>query len=246
MSEASVEYSPWMVRGRFIDRPNRFLIRCELEESGRVAEAHLPDSGKLKELLLPGRLIYLLPNNDPKRKTNYSAVCVERPDRKGWVSINSVIPNKIAGLAFKHRLLPEYKHWDYVRAEYSKGHSRWDHLLSGQSGEKMVVEVKGVTLVEEDGSAYFPDAVTTRGTKHVLHLADIAEEEGWQASLLFVGQRSDISAVTAADWIDPAFSNALNYAEKCGVQINACRCEVTPEGISLLDSVPVNLNHIKR
>ncbi|MCE7793608.1 DNA/RNA nuclease SfsA [Salipaludibacillus sp. CUR1] len=242
MSLASFDFSPSMTLSYFAERPNRFIIKCILASKGTEIEAHLPDSGRLTELLKPGAEIYLLPNNNPERKTAYSAVCVKRPDGKGWVSLNSTVPNRLSGLALKNNLLPSFEKWNYVRSEFTKGKSRWDHLLETDSGEKMVVEVKGVTLTDNNQTGYFPDAVTARGTKHVLELIDINEEKGWHAALLFVAQRSDIKELKPADWIDPAFSRAMRKADSAGVLTAACRCDVSPRGMRLTDEIPVVLD----
>jgi sugar fermentation stimulation protein A len=225
----------------FIDRPNRFLIRCKLLESGDTVEAHLPDSGRLKELLIKGVELYVLPNSDPARKTKFSAVCVKDLAGDNWVSINATLPNKVAGLAFEQQQLSDFSKWKYLRSEYTKGSSRWDHLLQ-KDDEYMVVEVKGVTLVNRKGTGFFPDAVTARGTKHVLELAEISKEPGWQSAILFVAQRSDIKKLQPAAEIDPDFANALLIAEQAGVTMSACRCHVAPNGVRLLDHVPVELN----
>ncbi|PYZ94009.1 DNA/RNA nuclease SfsA [Salipaludibacillus keqinensis] len=238
MLEAAIKYSDSLVPARFVNRLNRFMISCKLVRDGEEVEAHLPDSGRLKELLISGKELYLLPNANPNRKTKFSAVCVERPDGLGWVSINSQIPNKLAQLAFTHYLLPSFRSWDYERAEFTKGHSRWDHLLKTKD-EKMIVEVKGVTLADENQKGFFPDAVTSRGTKHVLELIEINKEPKWRSALLFVAQREDLTEIRPASHIDPKFAKALKEASIAGVKIIACRSEVTLKGIRLLDEIPV-------
>ncbi|WP_078577408.1 DNA/RNA nuclease SfsA [Salipaludibacillus agaradhaerens] len=241
MSSVFIPYSSSIIRAIFIDRPNRFLIRCQILESGDIIEAYLPDSGRLKELLIQGAELYLLPNSDPRRKTKFSAVCVKDSTSDNWVSINATLPNKLTGLALEQQQLSDFTNWRYLRSEYTKGRSRWDHLLQ-KDDEYMVVEVKGVTLVNRNGTGFFPDAVTARGTKHVLELAEISKELGWRAAILFVSQRSDIKELQPAAEIDPDFTNALLIAEQAGVVLSACRCHVTPNGVRLLDHVPVELN----
>ncbi|WP_280768762.1 DNA/RNA nuclease SfsA [Salipaludibacillus daqingensis] len=240
MTKVKINYSSLMVPSYFVERINRFMIKCKLKESGEKVEAHLPDSGRLKELLIEGQEVYLLPNDNPKRKTRFSAVCVQSADSRGWVSINSQVPNRIAQLAFSSNILLSYKGWEYVRAEYTKGHSRWDHLLK-RDEEQMVVEVKGVTLVNDKKIGFFPDAVTSRGTKHVLELIEINKEKNWKASLLFVAQREDIEEIRPATDIDPVFSEALKSAAKSGVKIVGCRCKVSLDGIQLLDEIPIHI-----
>lgn len=231
-----------LLESKFIERPNRFIIRCVLTETGEIVEAHLADSGRLKELLIPGKQILLHRNNNPNRKTKYSAVIVEREDGLGWVSLNAQLPNKLAKFAVEAKLFKELQSWEYVRSEYKKGHSRWDMLLQKSDDEamQMVIEVKGATLVE-NGVGMFPDAVTSRGTKHVKELGEIVKESGWEAALLFVSQREDIHMVRPAYHIDPKFAKAMTEAKTAGVKLLGCRCKVSPSGIELLDAIDVEV-----
>lgn len=229
-----------LVYSQFIDRPNRFIIRCKLENTNEIVEAHLADSGRLKELLQPNKKVILRSVNDPKRKTKFSAVAVEQEKNTGWVSINSSLPNELAKRAVKNNLFPQLKNWQYLRSEYPKGNSRWDMLL--QKDEKhMVVEVKGVSLASEAGIGYFPDAVTKRGTKHLKELSQIMDEETWRSALIFVAQREDVHEVMPATHIDPAFAEALKEAKEAGVLILGLRCRVTPKGITILDQIKVTI-----
>lgn len=233
------EYPKGLILGKFLERPNRFIIRCSLEETGEIVEAHLADSGRLKEMLIPGKDVFLLKNNNPNRKTKYSAVIIEREDGNGWVSINAQLPNQLARLGVEGQLIDGLRGWKYVRSEYKKGNSRWDLLLENEAGGKMVVEVKGASLVVE-GMGMFPDAVTSRGAKHVLELAEIAKEPGWEAALLFVAQRDDITKLRPAAHIDPAFAEAMKVAKVAGIRLLGIRCHVSPEGVMLLGVIDVD------
>lgn len=229
-----------LVFSQFIERPNRFIIRCHLEKNNEVVEAHLADSGRLTELLVPNKQVILRYVDNPKRKTKFSAVAVEQERGNGWVSINSTLPNELAKMAIENKLFPALANWQYVRSEYRKGNSRWDLLL--QCDEKqMVVEVKGVTLIGEDGIGYFPDAVTKRGTKHITELQQIIGETGWEAAIIFVAQRDDIKEIKPAKHIDPWFSKALQEAKNAGVLILGMRCNVSPKGIEILDEIQVTI-----
>nr|WP_175476024.1 DNA/RNA nuclease SfsA [Evansella caseinilytica] len=239
MPKIVVPFSTNLLAAIFVDRPNRFIVRCQLSDApGELVEAHLADPGRLRELLLPGKKMYLQQSDNPNRKTKYSAVMVEREDGAGWVSINSILPNKLAELAIKQRIFPELSGWEYVRAEFTKGKSRWDFLLSHADGRRMVIEVKGASLVKEQ-IAYFPDAVTTRGAKHVRELADIVNEEGWEAAVLFVVQRSDVMQVKPAEHIDPGFAAAMREAHAAGVLFLGCRCNVAPAAVEIIDQIQV-------
>ncbi|UTR09117.1 DNA/RNA nuclease SfsA [Evansella sp. LMS18] len=227
-----------LIKSTFIERPNRFIVKCRIEESNELAEAHLPDPGRLLELLIPGTVIYLSKSNNPKRKTKYSAVIIEREDGSGFVSVNTIMPNKLAELAVKHRAVDSLKDWNYIRSEFTKGNSRWDMLLSSADGRQMAVEVKGVSLAAEE-KGFFPDAVTKRGAKHVRELAEITLEENWESALIFVTQRSDITSVSPAEHIDPEFAAALAAAEKAGVHLLGLRSEVTLQGMEIVEEIPV-------
>ncbi|MDG5786291.1 DNA/RNA nuclease SfsA [Evansella sp. AB-P1] len=239
MGKMFIPFPSGLLPGIFLERPNRFIIICQLQ-SGEIVTAHLADSGRLKELLLPGKKVYLKNVNDPNRKTNYSAVIVEREDGNGWVSINTMLPNKLAELAIKERFFPSLEEWEYVRSEFKKGGSRWDLLLEHKSGKKMVVEVKGASLLM-NGSGFFPDAVTERGAKHVRELGQIAKEDGWASTLMFVAQREDIVNLYPAKHIDPNFAEAMKEAKQNGVNMIGCRCAVSVNGIEIIDTIPVGV-----
>lgn len=234
---------------RFLERPNRFLLRCALPETeaeacagqsspGRVVEAHLADPGRLVELLLPGRRVWLRPAEpSPTRRTRWSAVLVESPDGRGMVSIDTTLPNRLVGRALQAGGLEEFAGWTLERREAPLGRSRIDFLLGRPDGCRLALEVKSVTLVEE-GVALFPDAVTARGARHVRELARIAGESGWEAAILFVCQRGDADRIHAAERIDPEFALALSQARSAGVRVLGRRCRAELDRLVLADPVP--------
>lgn len=224
-----------LVRARFLRRPNRFVVHAELE-SGREVRAHLPNPGRLEEILVPGRPIRLREAADPDRATDWSAVLARTPDGEGWVSLVTTLPNRLVGQALEAGALEELSGWGLDRAEPSIGDSRLDFLLE-RDGARMALEVKSVTL-ERRGVGLFPDAVTERGTRHLRELAGLSGREGWSAAVLFVAQRDDVRAVTAAPDIDPAFAGALAEARTAGVRVLARRCVVRPDGVALGGALP--------
>ncbi|MBM7097525.1 DNA/RNA nuclease SfsA [Bacillus sp. H-16] len=232
------EFGP-LIKSTFVERPNRFILKCRLED-GEEVTVHLPDPGRLKELLIPGCDVMLRYVDDPKRKTNWSAVLVSRGDG-GWVGVNAQLPNALAKGAVEKDLIKEFAGWTYVRAEYKKGGSRWDLLMEHPDGRKMVVEVKGVSLVDAKGAGAFPDAVTARGAKHVRELGDIAREEGWEAALFFVAQRDDIHSISPARHIDPAFADAMEEASRAGVKIIGRKCKVITEKMTMDTNEPLKI-----
>jgi sugar fermentation stimulation protein A len=200
----------------------------------------MADPGRLKELLLPGKKLWLRPAGNPERKTRWTAVLVESPDGEELVSLDSTLPNRLIGRALEARGMEEFQGWDLGRAEITIGHSRFDFLLSGAGGEQLVLEVKSVTLVE-GGIGFFPDAVTERGARHVRELAQIASRPGWQAAVLFVLQRSGANEIRAARGIDPRFAEALTEAVEAGVRVLGRRCRVFPDRVELGTLVPANV-----
>jgi sugar fermentation stimulation protein A len=238
-----------LVEARFVERPNRFLLRCRPAgpaaaaiEPGAVVDVHLADPGRLEELLVPGRRVWIRYAASPTRKTDWSAVLVETPDGAGLVSVDTTMPNRLIHRALEAGALDELEGWTLERAEFPLGGSRIDFLLAGDDG-KLALEVKSVTLVE-DGVALFPDAVTARGARHVRELGEVAgriDDDGavWHAAILFVLQRPDAHRVEAARSIDPAFADALAEARAAGVRVLGRRCRVTLERLELGDPVPV-------
>ncbi|MFV9510762.1 DNA/RNA nuclease SfsA [Tepidibacillus sp. LV47] len=233
----SIPFSVPLQKARFIERPNRFLVRCKLENNGEVVEAHLADPGRMKELLVPGLVIWIRPESKPKRKTNWTAVLCQTNDRDGFVSLDSFLPNQLIGKALAKKAIEELNEWTLVRPEFKMGDSRWDFLLEKENGKKLIVEVKSVTLVE-NGIGLFPDAVTKRGARHVNELSHIASSmPDYEAAILFVAQREDIIQIQPARSIDPIFADALDTAKKSGVKILGRKCHITLDGITLGEPV---------
>lgn len=245
---------------RFIERPNRFLLRCALPagpggrvpETGaaavheeRVVEVHMADPGRLKELLLPGKRVWIRYAASPSRRTDWSAVLVESPDGDGLISIDTTLPNRLIHRALTAGALSELDGWALERAEFTVGRSRIDFLLTRDDAHgrrKLALEVKSVTLVD-DGMALFPDAITARGARHVRELAEIAgsvDPAGtrWEAAILFVLQRDDAHRIEAARSIDPVFADALAEAKAAGVHVLGRRCRVTPTHLELGPPIP--------
>lgn len=227
-----------LYEGRFVDRPNRFLTVVELDE-GQV-EAHLPDPGRLKELLLPGVTVWVRPESGPKRRTGYTLALVEAPTGE-LVSLVTTLPNELAAEALEEKRIGELADWEVGAREHQRGRSRFDFLLERDAGSRqMLLEVKSVTLVEE-GRALFPDAVTARGTRHVRELAD-SLADGFAAAVLFVVQRRDAASVTAARSIDPEFADALAAARDAGVRLLAYRSSVSLSEARITDPLPLVLS----
>lgn len=206
-----------LIHGKFVDRPNRFTVGFETE-NGLIEIAHLRDPGRLKELLIPGAKLLLrkaAPN--PKRKTKYDVIAVFYRDI--WVLINSGFHSDIAADLVESGLINELSNYSIQRREYTYGKSRIDFLLTDQEKSKMLLEVKGCTLVEE-GLAKFPDAPTLRGKKHLEELTR-SMNEGFKTAVLFLVIRDDAVEFTPNTYMDPDFSDALKIAREKGVIIIA-------------------------
>ena len=209
----------------FEERLNRFLVR--VERAGRRHLCHLPNPGRLQELLHVGTPVLLQPRPRHGRKTAHDLVAV----RKGrvWVSVDTRLPNRAVGEWLAEGMLPEFRAYRKVRPEVPLGESRIDFLL--RNGRDCYLEVKSCTLVEGD-DALFPDAPTERGRRHVETLAEAAER-GLRASVLFVVQRPDASLFRPREETDPAFAHALRDASMRGVEVYAYRSRF--EGGTLVD-----------
>ncbi|QQK78228.1 DNA/RNA nuclease SfsA [Salicibibacter cibarius] len=232
-------YRDRLYKATFIERPNRFIIRAR-KEDGETVTAHLPDPGRLIELLIPGREIWLRYVDNPKRKTQWSAVLCESEDARVYVSLDTMFPNRLITQALKEKRIESLKKYNYIRAEYPFAGARWDFLLENK-GRSLLLEVKSVTLAE-NGIAYFPDAVTARGRKHVEALTTIQNEGNCDTAVLFVVQRGDVTSVRPATHIDPAFASALQKAADAGVAMLAVTTDVRLEGVELGQELPVQLN----
>lgn len=218
--------------GRFAERPNRFIALVDTAE-GRVL-CHVKNTGRCRELLLPGARVYLERAKNPARKTAYDLIAVE----KGGLLVNmdAQAPNRVFGeWAAEGGFLPDVKS---IKPEYTYGASRIDFCLETGQGPHLV-EVKGVTL-EENGHARFPDAPTERGVKHI-HELRRAVEQGLAATLFFVVQMEDMLDVSPNDATHPAFGTALREAAAAGVFVRAFDCTVTPDSIAIRGEIPVLL-----
>ena len=230
--ENVLQYST-VTEGTFISRPNRFTAWVEME--GREVLCHVRNTGRCRELLVPGARVYLEESSNPNRKTRYSLIAVIKGGR--LINMDSQAPNRAAGewLAKGGLFSPV----TLLKAETRYGASRFDFYGESGDGEKHFVEVKGVTL-EENGVVLFPDAPTQRGEKHLRELCQCSSE-GYRGHILFVVQMSHVRYFTPNRQTDPAFAAALEEAERCGVEIRAVECRVTPDSMTITREVPVRL-----
>ncbi|GET29219.1 DNA/RNA nuclease SfsA [Prolixibacter sp. SD074] len=224
-----------LVHGRLIKRYKRFLADVELDDGTEVT-VHCTNSGTMKSCLEDGAEVYLTPVNDPKRRTKFTWEMIKI--NGGWVGINTNNPNKIAFEAVRDNRIPELSGYDTVKREVKFGDSRFD-VMAQKEGETCFIEVKNVTM-KEGSDALFPDAVTTRGRKHLNTLMEV-KKQGMRAVMLYIIQRVDVDRFGPADDIDPEYGKALREAYRQGVEIIPMQAEVTPEGIELVRKLDFEL-----
>lgn len=217
---------------RFLSRPNRFVARVEAE--GEELVCHVKNTGRCRELLVPGATVWLEESPNPSRKTKFDLIAVEKGDR--LINMDAQAPNKVFGEwvaagGFREGLT-------LLRPETTYGSSRFDFYLES-SKSRGFVEVKGVTL-EEDGVVRFPDAPTLRGVKHLDELVK-AHEAGYEAAVCFVIQMENVRWFAPNDVTHPEFGQALRRAAQAGVEILAMDCAVTPQSLTMGKSVPIRL-----
>ena len=208
-----------MVPGIFRARPNRFVARVEI--GGKVETVHVKNTGRCRELLLPGAEVFCSESANPNRKTRFDLIAVRKGDR--LINMDSQAPNIAAGEWLRSGGLGELSD---LRAEAAEGDSRFDFAFT-KDGRRCFLEVKGVTL-ERDGVCAFPDAPTERGVKHLKGLTALARA-GYGAYVLFVIQMADVKYLRPNDATDPAFAAALREAAESGVVILAMDCAVTED-----------------
>ena len=225
-----------LINAVFIERPNRFITIVEI--GGEKHKSHLPDPGRLKELLIPGASLLVRPAPENKeRSTAFTTIMVNLKGQ--WISLVSTLPNQFVKYSFQKNRIPIFQKYKLVRPEVTIRNHRFDFLLSNKSGKNFFLEVKSVTFVE-DGIAKFPDAVTTRGMNHAKTLTDLVKE-GEFAGILFVCQRPDATLFEPMWDRDPMFSNVLFNAYKMGVKVWCITLNVSQTEISFNKEIPVNL-----
>ena len=216
--------------GKFISRPNRFIANVEID--GKVQVVHVKNTGRCRELLLPSSTVYCEKSDNPKRKTAYDLVAVEKG--KLLINMDSQAPN-IAFSEFIHD--GSFKDSiEYIARERKYKNSRFDFYFK-RKGKEYFAEVKGVTL-EDEGVVLFPDAPTERGVKHLTELED-AVKNGYGGCVVFVVQLKEAKYFTPNRKTHPEFADKLKEVQKAGVEIFAYTCNVTPNSISLLSQISV-------
>lgn len=226
-----------LVKGYLIKRYKRFLADIKLE-SGEVVTAHCANSGSMKNCILEGAKVYISPQNRPERKLKYTWEMIRMPT--SLVGVNTGVPNKLVASAVKSGKIAELTGFKDIRSEVKTSeNTRLDLLLKDKNGKECYVEIKNCTLVEKK-HAFFPDAITTRGQKHIRELMTLADQ-GYDTALFFLIQRMDADIFSPADHIDPEYGRLLREASKKGVKILVYDTFITESSIEINKSIKILL-----
>ena len=221
-----MEFTKSLIKGKLIKRYKRFFTDVKLGKE--IVTAHCPNTGSMKGLLDEGNEVYLLPNNDPKRKLKYGLEIIK--SRKNLVGVNTHMANRIVEHGLKNNLINELKNNDIIKPEvFFNKETRFDFLLE-KKRQKTFVEVKNVTLFRNKDTAEFPDAPTTRGTKHLLTLID-AIKKSYKTYLIFLVQIQNMKYFKIAKDIDEEYYKNYLIAKKAGVNFLAYRCDISSKKI---------------
>ena len=221
-----MEFTKSLIKGKLIKRYKRFFTYVKLQNE--TVTAHCPNTGSMKGLLDEGNEVYLLPNNDPKRKLKFGLEIIK--SRKNLVGVNTHMANRIAQHGLENNLINELKNNDVVKPEvFFNKETRFDFLLE-KKRQKSFVEVKNVTLFRDKNTAEFPDAITSRGSKHLLTLID-AIKKGYKTYLLFLVQIQNMKYFKIAKDIDEQYYKNFLLAKKAGVNFLAYRCNISSKNI---------------
>lgn len=233
---------PPLIRGRLIKRYKRFLADVELDD-GSVVTAHCPNSGSMRGCAEPGAPVWISESDNPKRKLKHTWEIIRT--EASWIGINTQVPNRLVKVSIEHGLVEELAGYARVTAEVkTSDHTRLDLMLEDEGGGRCYVEIKNCTLVEA-GVAMFPDAVTTRGQKHLEELVRL-KAAGHEAVIFYLIQRTDATVFSPAAAIDPVYADKLVWAAGKGVRIITRDVEILagndPGIIRLRAPVPVRLD----
>ena len=221
-----MEFTKSLIKGKLIKRYKRFFVDVKLNKE--IVTAHCPNTGSMKGLLDEGNEVYLLKHDDPKRKLKYGLEIIRA--NKNLVGVNTHMANKITKHALENNLIKEFQNLDQIKSEvFFNKETRFDFYLE-KKNSKMFLEVKNVTLFRDKKTSEFPDAVTSRGSKHLLTLID-ATNKGYKTYLLFLVQIQNMENFKIAKDIDSEYYNNYLKAKKAGVNFLAYRCKINSKEI---------------
>jgi len=228
---------PELIPGILLKRYKRFLADVKLE-SGEIVTAHCPNTGSMKGCSEPGRTIYLSSHKNPKRKYKYTWELIAMPT--SLVGVNTLVPNRLVFKSIYEKLIPELSEYDHIEREVKVGeHSRIDLMLNDGDTKRCYIEIKNCTLVSK-AIAQFPDAVTSRGLKHIAELENLAKA-GHRSMMFYFIQRTDAQVFRPADHIDPEYGRRLRQAVGKGIEVLAYDVRINLQGIELNKNIPCEL-----
>ena len=224
-----------LIPGLFIKRYKRFFVDVKI--NNKIITAHCPNTGSMYGLLKKGNKVWISRSNNPNRKLKYTLEIIE--DNKSKVGINTLFTNKIVLHALQNNLIKEFKGVSEIKPETKFGkNTRFDFLITDKKN-KSFIEVKNVTLSRKKSLAEFPDAVTTRGLKHINELEN-AGKKNYKIFIIFLIQRNDCEVFTIAKDIDPDYAKALKLAVKNKLNILCYDCKFSSKGIKLNKQIKIN------
>ncbi len=228
-----MKFNEKLISGEFIKRYKRFFVDVKIGKE--IVVAHCPNTGSMMGLLKKGNNVWVSKSNNPKRKLQYTLQIIE--DQKSKVGINTHLTNKIVLDALNKRLIKNFKNLDKIQQEVKFGkNTRFDFLIT-EKYKKTFIEVKNVTLSRQKQIAEFPDAVTSRGLKHIKELLK-AKKMGFQIYIFFIIQRNDCSKFELAKDIDPEYCELLLKAVKKNLKVVCYDCKFSTKGIKLNREIP--------
>ena len=221
-----MEFTKSLIKGKLIKRYKRFFVDVKINK--KIVTAHCPNTGSMKGLLNEGNDVYLLKNDNPKRKLKYGLEIIKA--NKNLVGVNTHLANKIVNHGLQNNLIKELKNSEKIKSEiFFNKETRFDFLIEKKS-EKSFIEVKNVTLFRDHKTAEFPDAITSRGSKHLLALID-AIKKGYKSYLIFLVQIQNMKYFKIAKDIDNEYYKNYITAKKAGVKFLAYRCKISAKEI---------------
>ena len=231
-----MHFDPPLIHGKLIKRYKRFLADIQLDDGEKIT-VHCPNTGTMLSCSTPGSEVYLSLSDNPKRKYPHTLEMVQ--DNNTWVGVNTSRTNKLVIEAIKSGHIFEFTNFDSIKAEVKTSKQSRLDLLVNQGGQNTYIEIKNCSLAI-DGCAMFPDAVTTRGTKHLNELIRL-KKEGYDGCIFFLVQRMDADRFAPALQIDPVYARTIKQAGTAGVQILVYQAEVNPTGIAVIRPLPYKL-----
>ena len=225
-----------LISGLFVKRYKRFFV--DIKINNKIITAHCPNTGSMYGLLKKGNKVWISKSNNPNRKLKYTLEIIE--DKNSKVGVNTHSTNKIVHHALQNNLIDEFDNVSEIKTEIKFGlNTRFDFLVSNKK-QRAFIEVKNVTLSRDKALAEFPDAVTTRGLKHINELIK-ASKENYKVFLLYLIQRNDCKSFTIAKDIDPNYANALSKAVKNKLKILCYDCKFSSKGIKLNNKIKLKI-----